>query len=306
MPTSAAIVSDREILAVIHCDTDEQLADIAADVKSLVERQLRHGERMTIGVGKLTRSLRCLYKSYRQAKAIMRIREKRSMLEAGYIYADMGAYRLLLGLEDREIADDYLRTLLGPLLDYDAQKGTDLVEVLRTYLFNNGSVQETAAQLYVHRNTVNYRINRAAEILGMDLGDLEARLQLMLCFLLLDMQQGLRSRRVGLAEIACVRAVSLRILPLSTNSKGPAPESLLMRGLSWNHLPVMGVCFRGFGATPGCRRVPESRRLRPWSPSHRAAGCPYGSRCTRRRSRGGPCGRSSTTSRCPRDAGSAD
>lgn len=188
MPISAVIVSDREILAVIHCDTDEQLADIAADVKSLVERQLRHGERMTIGVGKLTRSLRCLYKSYRQAKAIMRIREKRSMLEAGYIYADMGAYRLLLGLEDREIADDYLRTLLGPLLDYDAQKGADLVEVLRTYLFNNGSVQETAAQLYVHRNTVNCRINRAAEILGMDLGNLEARLQLMLCFLLLDMQ----------------------------------------------------------------------------------------------------------------------
>lgn len=70
----------------------------------------------------------------------------------------------------------------------DAQKGTDLVEVLRTYLFNNGSVQKTAAQLLVRRNTVNYRINRAAEILGMDLGNLEARLQLMLCFLLLNMR----------------------------------------------------------------------------------------------------------------------
>lgn len=111
-------------------------------------------------------------------------------------------------------------------------------------------------------------------------------------------------------------ALRVRFFPLATktrthlapptNSKRPAPESLPMRGVSWNHLPVMGVCFRGFGATPGCRRVPESRRLRPWSPSRRAAGCPYGNRCTRRRSRGGPCGRSSTTSRCPRDAGSAD
>lgn len=188
VPTSAVIVSDREILAVIHCESESELGEIAASVKALVERQLQRGERMTIGVGKLTRSLRCLYKSYHQAKAIMRIQEKRSMLDAGYVYADMGAYRLLLGIEDREIVDDYLATILGPLIEYDKLKGTDLVAMLRAYLFNNGSVQDTAAEMYVHRNTVNYRINRAADVLGMDLGSLDMRLQLMLCFLLQDMQ----------------------------------------------------------------------------------------------------------------------
>jgi len=147
--------------------------------------QLRNGEKMAIGVGKLTKSLRCLYKSYHQAEAIMRIQTKQSMLDAGYIYSDMGAYRLLLGIEDSGIVADYLNQVLGPLIDYNTQKGS---KVLRVYLFNNGSVQETASQLYVHRNTVNYRINRASEILGMDLSNLEVRLQLMLCFLLLDMR----------------------------------------------------------------------------------------------------------------------
>ena len=186
--TSAVIVSDREILAVIHCEDEDQLHTVADNARAYAERQLRHGEQMAIGVGKLTKSLRCLYKSYRQAEAIMRIQGKRSMLDAGYVYSDMGAYRLLLGIEDSDIADDYLNQVLGPLISYDAQKGTDFMSVLRTYLFNNGSVQETAAQLYVHRNTVNYRINRTAEILDMDLGNLEVRLQLMLCFLLLDMR----------------------------------------------------------------------------------------------------------------------
>lgn len=150
--------------------------------------QLRNGEKMAIGVGKLTKSLRCLYKSYHQAEAIMRIQTKQSMLDAGYIYSDMGAYRLLLGIEDSDIVADYLNQVLGPLIDYDTQKGSDFTKVLRVYLFNNGSVQETASQPYVHRNTVNYRINRASEILGMDLSNLEVRLQLMLCFLLLDMR----------------------------------------------------------------------------------------------------------------------
>lgn len=185
---SAVVESDQEILAVIHCDDEGELHTVAGNAKAFVGRQLRNGEKMAIGVGKLTKSLRCLYKSYHQAEAIMRIQTKQSMLDAGYIYSDMGAYRLLLGIEDSDIVADYLNQVLGPLIDYDTQKGSDFTKVLRVYLFNNGSVQETASQLYVHRNTVNYRINRASEILGMDLSNLEVRLQLMLCFLLLDMR----------------------------------------------------------------------------------------------------------------------
>ena len=177
------VIADRVHLAYAEHDIHGQM---------VIERrgggQLRNGEKMAIGVGKLTKSLRCLYKSYHQAEAIMRIQTKQSMLDAGYIYSDMGAYRLLLGIEDSDIVADYLDQVLGPLIDYDTQKGSDFTKVLRVYLFNNGSVQETASQLYVHRNTVNYRINRASEILGMDLSNLEVRLQLMLCFLLLDMR----------------------------------------------------------------------------------------------------------------------
>lgn len=48
-------------------------------------------------------------------------------------------------------------------------------------------MKETADELFVHRNTVNYKISKAAEILCMDLSKLDSRLQLLLAFMLMDM-----------------------------------------------------------------------------------------------------------------------
>ena len=51
-----------------------------------------------------------------------------------------------------------------------------------TFIRHDGSLQDTANELIVHRNTVNYKINKASEILKMDLTRLENRLQVMLGF----------------------------------------------------------------------------------------------------------------------------
>lgn len=58
------------------------------------------------------------------------------------MYKDMGVYRILLGIEDPTISQDYFDAVLGPLFHYDKEQGTDLVQTLRSYLNNNGSVQK--------------------------------------------------------------------------------------------------------------------------------------------------------------------
>lgn len=56
--------------------------------------------------------------------------------------------------------------ILGPLLEYDAAHRTDLVPTLERYYGLGGSVPATAAELFVHTNTVLKRLNRIREILG--------------------------------------------------------------------------------------------------------------------------------------------
>jgi len=179
---------DDKILAVTDEYSDAQVREFSASLCDFTQSQLLAGETFSVGVGKLTKSIRCLCKSYRQANAIIKLQQKGKISKELYYYQDMGVYRLLLGVEDNDILNDYFEQTLGKLVAYDEANGTDLTDVLRCYLKNNGSIKAVSEQLFLHRNTVNYKLTRASEILGIDLSSLDDRLELDLCYKLIDMR----------------------------------------------------------------------------------------------------------------------
>jgi hypothetical protein len=62
--------------------------------------------------------------------------------------------------------DDYVRRLLGPVIDYDDRRGTDLVGTLAAYFAAGGSPRHAAGTLHVHVNTVSQRLERISALLG--------------------------------------------------------------------------------------------------------------------------------------------
>ncbi|NUR80660.1 MAG: GAF domain-containing protein [Dermatophilaceae bacterium] len=62
--------------------------------------------------------------------------------------------------------DEYVRRLLGPVVDYDQRRGTDLVGTLAAYFGAGGSPRHAAAALHVHVNTVSQRLERITALLG--------------------------------------------------------------------------------------------------------------------------------------------
>ncbi len=60
---------------------------------------------------------------------------------------------------------------LGPVLRYDAERGTELVRSLTVFLRSNRSWQQAAAELFVHKQTLVYRMRRVEELLGCKLND---------------------------------------------------------------------------------------------------------------------------------------
>lgn len=67
---------------------------------------------------------------------------------------------------------------LTRLLEYDKEHETQFVEILKTYLDHNMSLTTTAKLLYVHKNTLLYRLEKMKEILQMNLEDPDIRLLL--------------------------------------------------------------------------------------------------------------------------------
>ncbi|GAA3106480.1 PucR family transcriptional regulator [Streptosporangium carneum] len=134
-----------------------------------------------IGVGRLAGNLSEVARSRADADRALRVLRARESSGAVAGYTGVHFEALLLQLSDLAEAEEQAPT--GPyerLLSYDAEHGSELVPTLRAYLDAFGDVNAAAARVHVHANTFRYRLKRLTEISGLDLGDPEARLTVML------------------------------------------------------------------------------------------------------------------------------
>lgn len=98
----------------------------------------------------------------------------------------MSLDQLLWRWRDRGELAVYVDSVLGTLLDYDAQRGTRLVPTLEALCQHGGRKAETARAMHLNRQALYDRIARLEQVLGVDTGDPEA---------LLELQLALRARR---------------------------------------------------------------------------------------------------------------
>ncbi len=84
----------------------------------------------------------------------------------GAALSDLGFVGQLIG--DRTDLAGYVRATLGPVLDYDDRRGTDLVDTLRAYFDCGTNLTRAKDVLHVHVNTVVQRLDRIASLLGED------------------------------------------------------------------------------------------------------------------------------------------
>jgi PucR family transcriptional regulator, purine catabolism regulatory protein len=92
-------------------------------------------------------------------------------------YADLGAFQLLLSLQDDDALASYCRRVLGPIEEEDGGYGDELVRSLDAFIEHNGHWEKAAAELYCHRHTLRYRIRRIEQLTGRDLGSARDRIE---------------------------------------------------------------------------------------------------------------------------------
>jgi sugar diacid utilization regulator len=109
-------------------------------------------------------------------------------------FEETGAYRLLLSAmsEDPAELQRFYSETVEPLVAYDEQYETGLVQTVEAFLEADGNVAGTAQRLFTHRHTIRYRLERVRELSGLDVGSTDGREKLSL---------GLKAMRVlGIAR----------------------------------------------------------------------------------------------------------
>jgi len=95
-------------------------------------------------------------------------------------HRDLGAFTLLLALQDDEALRAYSDGLLAPIESTDGEYGGELLRSLEAYIEQNGQWEKAARTLYCHRHTLRYRIRRVEELTGRDLTRAHDRIELWL------------------------------------------------------------------------------------------------------------------------------
>jgi purine catabolism regulator len=95
-------------------------------------------------------------------------------------HRDLGAFTLLLSVQDAEALRLYCESVLGPIEDSDERYAGELLRSLEAYIDRNGHWERAAGDCYCHRHTLRYRIKRIEELTGRDLSRANDRVELWL------------------------------------------------------------------------------------------------------------------------------
>ncbi|NBE96074.1 hypothetical protein FE391_07905 [Nonomuraea sp. KC401] len=106
--------------------------------------------------------------------------------------ADIDSFELLLASLPVGVRRSFRDRLLAPVEDYDARHGSELLRTLDLFLETCGSWQRTADELYVHVNTLRYRMQRIEELTGRRMSSMRDRTDLYLA-----LRSGQRARDDG-------------------------------------------------------------------------------------------------------------
>jgi purine catabolism regulator len=95
-------------------------------------------------------------------------------------FNSLGIYQLLSQLEHLPEVANFAEQIIGPLAEYDRQHRGSLVKTIDAYFNHHANVSQTAESLFIHRNTLLYRLERIQELTGQDINQADMRLALQL------------------------------------------------------------------------------------------------------------------------------
>jgi hypothetical protein len=164
---------DGYFVIVMNAILEEDAAQILEEFSNRLQRKMRD-RTVCIGVSDPARDISSLAVLFRRAKAATAM--ARTTGRPLQFFAEMGLYRLLYMVDDSALLRSFAGEALRPLVDYDRAHDAEYVETLEMYLRYSGSIKAMSEAMFIHRNTILYRMTNIKKILGCSLETAEERL----------------------------------------------------------------------------------------------------------------------------------
>lgn len=172
------------VLALIPVDGLEE-----ETVKKILGRitdrcMAEYGIQLYVGVGNSVDYLDDVRQSRNEASAAIKIAMISGTQQHILFFREQGIYTIISHVDDKRVLDNFVEGRIGRLIQADAIGNGNLCETLQNYLDNDCNAKKTAEAMFLHRNTLNYRLKKISDILGCDFASLNDCMQLKLAFVI--------------------------------------------------------------------------------------------------------------------------
>ena len=167
LPASPRVYKKNAIVTFVGVDNAGALPE---ETRTAIETLAADGQ-VLVGVSNLFHKPSKLYVYYQQALQAMSFSRRLSNTGGVFFFSDYAFYIMLDRMEDKPLLEQCRHPVLASLEAYDAGKNTELYETLKIYTKTGFSKNHTAELMFMHRNTVNYRIQQIENLFSVDFSD---------------------------------------------------------------------------------------------------------------------------------------
>ncbi len=177
------VVGERagRVVVLLECARREQVEGFC---QALLSAAQALDAPLRLGVSPLQQTVSSLYHAYDQALEALALLPALGEGRQVAHFDELGILHWLHALPPRLLEENSYARALQLLIEHDRTRGGQLVQTLDVFLQHDGNGVQAAQQLYIHRHTLKYRLQRIAEICGVDLDDPLCKLNLRAALLL--------------------------------------------------------------------------------------------------------------------------
>ena len=182
---SVVYAEDEGVIIVLELSQREPVKAIVKRILTSVQKSMQknlNGNSISAGVSSIFYEPEKIKNAIIESKKAFRVLKGCKARHSARYYEEIGIYRFFFDLGDDEKLRSYIDENIGELITYDTDNHTELVKTLEIDLEEDCNIQETAERMYIHRNTVKYRITRIQEILQSDLNNVNVCFNLRFCY----------------------------------------------------------------------------------------------------------------------------
>ena len=164
-------VSERDVVLVKEVDSNAEIEEIEAIAQNIADTCLSEFYvKVNIGIGTVVDHVKNLASSYKESQVALEVGKVFDIEKTILSYENLGIGRLIYQLPTT-LCEMFLKEVFkrGTIENLDRET----LMTIHAFFENNLNVSETSRKLFVHRNTLVYRLDKIKKMTGLDLREFE-------------------------------------------------------------------------------------------------------------------------------------